>query len=453
MRGALLGLMLSFCCRPAGLQASDWPQFRGPRGDGIAQDGTTLASEWSPEKHVAWKKPIPGFGWSQPIVWGGKIFVTTAEADELEQPRQGEWNTGISSLALLGAYFNIDVAPPKTTCRWKVLCLDLATGSTLWEQLAREGRPAIHTHPNNGYASETPVTDGERLIAYFGMTGVYCYDLTGKPLWTKDLGSYSMQFGWGTGSSPVLYDNRVFIQCDNEKGSFLVGLDAKSGDEVWRVQRDEKSNWSTPYIWKNKERVELVTGGGTKMRSYEPASGKLLWEMNGSGRCSVTPVGDQEMLYITSGDRISGRTGILAGIKAGGSGDISLQASETKNASVVWTTKLTTCHVASPLLFAGCLYTLEQQSGIVRCFDAKTGKENYRQRLAGATGFSASPFACGDKVYILDQTSQTHVLESGPEFKPLTVNKLDGEMCWGSAAIAGNKLLIRSLGHLYCIAP
>lgn len=422
---------------PAAAQAGDWPQFRGSSGAGLA-DEAKVPTEWGPDTNVRWKVKLPGVAWSQPVTWGDKIFVTTAVTDNQPRPRRENGGPGWGG------------EPPNVTYRWLVLCLDGATGKVVWERVAHEGRPTIHIHPNNTYATETPVTDGERLIAYFGMTGIYCYDLSGKLLWKKDLGTFPTQFGWGTASSPVLLGDRVYVQCDNDKVSFLVALDKKTGEEAWRVARDEWSNWATPYVWKNKQRTELVAAGGKKMRSYDPATGKLLWEMAGSGRTATTPVGDEQMLYVDSYDRLMGRDGILAAIRAGASGDISLKKGQTDNASVAWSAKLNYYRMASPLLYAGCLYSLVQHSGMVRCYDAKTGQEHYHQRLPKSVGCVASPWASDGKVYFLDQTGVTVVLQAGPEFKVVATNSLD-EMCWASPAVAGEKLLLRGVENLYCI--
>src|SRR6266481_1949404 len=205
--------------------AESWPQFRGPSGDGVVMDAKH-PDQWSPDEHVAWKAQIPGIGWSQPIVWDGKVFLTTCIADKRKRPRPGDWTPGEGGI--LSAIFGSYKKPPNIDCQWQVLCLDASTGKVLWEQTAYTGKPRVPIHPNNSYATETPATDGERLIAYFGMTGVYCYDLAGKLLWNKDLGSYPTQMDWGTGSSPVIYGELVFIQCDNDKTSFLVALDKKT---------------------------------------------------------------------------------------------------------------------------------------------------------------------------------------------------------------------------------
>src|SRR4051812_1657982 len=221
-----LSLLLSACLclllfRPAA--AENWPQFRGPRGDGVVKE-VTQPEQWSADEHVAWKVAIAGVGWSQPIVWGDKVFITTAVSDK-KRPKPGDWTPGEGGIltALFGSYKK----PPNIDCQWKLLCLDAATGRTLWEQTAYTGKPRVAIHRNNSYATETPATDGERIVAYFGMTGVWCYDFAGKPLWNKDLGSFPTQMDWGTGSSPVIHDELVFIQCDNDKSSFIVALDKK----------------------------------------------------------------------------------------------------------------------------------------------------------------------------------------------------------------------------------
>jgi len=205
----------------------------------------------------------------------------------------------------------------------------------LGEECTWTGRTLLPIQP-------APATDGERVIAYFGNTGLFCYDITGKPLWSKDLGAYKMQMGWGTGSSPVLHGDRVFIQCDNDEKSFLVALDKKTGGQLWRLERDEKSNWSTPYIWKNKQRTELIIAGGTKLQSHNPENGELFWEMDAGGRNSLTPVGDQEYLYSDSVDRMMGGRGLIIAVRAGASGDISLKEGETSNEYVAWSVPLRT---------------------------------------------------------------------------------------------------------------
>lgn len=437
-------------------RGSDWPQWRGPAGDGVVT-GKTLPTNWSEEQNIVWKAAIPGTGWSQPVVTGDKVFVTTAITQDQAKPKAGDFNPlatadgqtlSIPSLLGGGSARGSAPQPPTKTYEWKVLCLDAPSGRILWEQTARYGAPLTTVNRNNTYASETPVTDGERLIAYFGNHGVYCYDLSGKLLWSADLGAHPIQFGWGTGSSPVLHGDRVFIQCDNEEASFLVALDKATGQPVWRVARDERSNWSTPYLFKGGQRAELITAGGTKVRSYDPANGDLLWAMSANGRNSLTPVGNEGLLVVDSVDRLTGRTGMIVAIRPGATGDPSATSDSESGQVIAWRLPLRTTRVASPLLYQGCLYLLDQQAGRVRCHNAETGAEHYAEQLPGVRGFTASPWANEGKVFCLDERGTTLVLEAGPTCHILATNKLD-DTFWSSMAVVDADLLLRGVDHLY----
>jgi outer membrane protein assembly factor BamB len=513
-------------------RGADWPQFRGPNGSATTA-GTGLPVEWGADKNVAWKAEVPGYGWSSPIIWGDKVFVTTAVSDKQTKPSGGFGGGGPGG-------FGRGQRPPDAVYKWEVYCLSAADGKVIWKQTAAEHKPTIPKFPSNTYASETPVTDGERVVAYFGMTGVFCYDFAGKLLWKKDLGSYPMMFGHGTGSSPALDGGRVFIQCDNEEKSFLVALDVKTGDELWRVARTERTGWSTPLVWKNKERTEVVCVGSPKARSYDPATGKQLWELGGlGGQVKASPAADRELLYVGTGgfgafgeggpggfgafsappqagqvlppalqdtlkltdeqkkqleelqkevdakvEKIltdeqrkqlkdmqgggggrGGRGGFggrgggaggfgggrpLFAVKAGASGDITLKDGAKSNDGVAWSLPNAGPATPSPLLYDGHLYVLEERGGLVSCYDAKTGKQVYKERLPGARGFTSSPVACDGKVFCLDDAGTTYVLQAGPQFKVLGKNAL-GEMCWSSAAVGGGAVFVRTVEHLYCL--
>lgn len=492
-------------------QAEDWPGFRGTNSSGLAT-GASVPLEWSKDKNVQWKVAIPGVAWSSPIIVGDKVFITTAITEKQRKPSsgggmgggrpgggggggQGKGGGGGGGGAQGkggppgggGGGYGRTPAAPDVLYQWEVYCLDKNTGKTIWKQQALEAKPRIPTHGSNTYASETPVTDGERLYVYFGMMGVFCYDLDGKLLWKKDLGSFPMQMGWGTSSSPVVEGENVYLQIDNEQKSFLVALNKKTGEEVWKVDREEKTNWGSPMVWKNKQRTELVTLGSKKVRSYNPVDGKLLWEMNnGGGRCCATPVGDSEMLFVGSSPGMGGGGGMRGGpgggskdgggeakkdersggqgrggmggggggglyaIRAGASGDISPKAGETTSSGVVWSVARGGVEMASPVVYEGNVYVLSRNGGVVSCYDAKTGKEHYKQRLPNAKAFWASPWASGGKVYCLDDGGTTHVIQAGPEFKVLSKNNLD-EMFWASPAIADGSVILRSVDHVFCI--
>jgi len=421
-RAWTLGVALLLASLAAG--AEDWPQFRGP-GSNSLTDATGLPSEWDRDTNIAWRAPVPGRGWSSPIVWGDKVFVTTAVQERAPTTSDR------------GLY------------RWEVHCFDLESGRTLWTRVAHRGEPRIATHQGNTYASETPVTDGRRVYAYFGMTGLFAYDFDGNLAWKKDLGAYPTEEDLGTASSPIIHGDRLFLQIDSIQDSFLVALDTETGDEVWRVNRDESSNWSSPIIWENQLRTELVANG-RRVRSYDPATGDLLWEMSiGGGRCSSSPTGDDERLYFGSEARPDGG-GFLFAVRAGASGDITPRDGEMKSAGVLWTQENAGPPMASPLAYRGLVYVLKRRTGIVTAYDAKSGQEIYKKRLKGAPGFWASPWAYDGKVFCLDATGTAHVLRAGPDFEVLGTNPLDEES-WASPALTGGGLVLRGVNHLYGI--
>jgi outer membrane protein assembly factor BamB len=332
MFGASLPLLNKSCLAPllflsiagAALAAEpvvNWPQFRGPGALGVA-DNPDLPDHWGTNENVAWKIEVPGRGWSSPIVWGERVFLTTVTSEgEVEPPKKG-------------LYFGGERPEiSKATHRWLVLCLDLKSGRELWRQEAYRGTPPSTLHLKNTYASETPVTDGERVYARFGNVGVFCYDFEGRKLWSTNWPPVKTRNGWGSAASPVLHKDRLFIVNDNDEKAFAVALDARTGRELWRVDRDEKSNWATPYIWQNEQRTELITPGTRKVRSYD-LDGKLLWELGGMSSIVIpTPFSQSGLLYVCSG-YVGDKTRPVFAIKPGASGDISLKPGETNNAFV-----------------------------------------------------------------------------------------------------------------------
>jgi outer membrane protein assembly factor BamB len=441
-------------CLAAAALADDWPEFRGPNGSAVSAD-KQLPAEWGRDSNVAWKVKLHGYGWSSPVVWGDRVFVTTAVSDNQKKPSGGMG--GFSPGGFGGG------RPPSDVYKWQVYCLKASDGAELWHQTAAEHKPTIAIMAANTYASETPLTDGERVYAYFGMTGVFCFDMDGKPLWNKDLGSYRMGMGYGTGGSPAQDARRLFVQCDNEEKSFLVALDKKTGEELWRKERPEASTWSTPLVWKNKGRTEVVCMGSKKVRSYDPETGEQLWELGGmSGQCHASPATGDDLLYVGTGGGF-GPSGFGSGgfgpggggrplfaVKAGASGDITLKGDATSNDGVAWFQPQAGPDMASPLVYDGYVYVLEQRGSRLSCYDAKSGERVYRERLSGATGFTASPTACDGKVFCPADDGRTYVVQAGRDFKVLAKNDLN-EMMWASPAVAGGSLFLRTVDHLYCI--
>jgi outer membrane protein assembly factor BamB len=425
------------------LSAQDnWPQFRGPGSRGIS-DGRGLPETWSKTENVAWAAKIPGRGWSSPIVWGDRIFLTSAIKlkgdDEKVKP---------------GLYFAGERPTPKVPFRYVVICLDFNTGKVLWEKTAFEGMPKFGHHLKNTMASETPVTDGERVYAYFGNVGVYAYDLEGNLKWNRELGAYPMANNWGTAASPVVSDGRLFVVDDNEKHSFLAALDTETGKELWLKDRDEKSNWATPYVWKNQKRTEVVTCGKNRVRSYD-LDGKLLWELTGMSSIVIpTPFSVDGLLYVTSGYVLSPKKPLFA-IKPGASGDISLnpEKKETSNAYIAWSDPKAGPYNVSPVLYKDAIYVLYDR-GLLASFDAHTGTPLYDPtpvRIGASGHYTSSPWAYNDKLFCLSEEGQTLVIEAGGT-KPKIVRKNDlDELCMATPAIARDSLLIRTESQLYRI--
>ncbi len=414
----------------------NWPQFRGLTG-GVADD-PRLPAAWDMRQNVAWKTSVPGRGWSSPVIWGDKIFLTSVISE------------GKTEEAKKGLYFGGDrKQPPKDKHRWMVYCLDVASGKFLWEAKAHEGIPTTPLHIKNTYGSETPVTDGERLYAYFGNVGLFCYDLSGKQLWSRQWPPVKTALAWGTAASPALHKDRLFIVNDNLEQSFLEALDVKSGKTIWRTERDEKSNWATPFVWHNDQRVELVTCGSNKVRSYD-LDGKLLWELHGMSKIAIpTPVVGKGLLFVSSGYVLDAQRPLYA-IRPGATGDITLKTGETANQSIAWSHRQGGPYNPSPIVYGDYLYVLYDR-GFLSCYDVRTGRVMYdRQRLGDANAFTSSPWAYSGKVFCQSEDGDTFVVEAGPEFKLAGVNKLD-EMCMATPAIANGALFIRTLTQLYRI--
>ncbi|HXY33814.1 MAG TPA: PQQ-binding-like beta-propeller repeat protein, partial [Planctomycetaceae bacterium] len=355
----------------ATLSADDnWPQFRGPGSRGVSED-RDLPEVWSKTENVAWATKIPGRAWSSPVAWGDRVFVTTAIQLDGKQEKIKP-----------GLYFGGNRPTEKVTYRYVVFCLDFNTGKILWQKTAYEGVPKFGHHLKNTMASETPVTDGERIYAYFGNVGLFAYDFDGNQKWSRELGSYPMAYNWGTASSPAIYDRRIYVIVDNEKHSFLSAIDAVTGKELWRKDRDEKSNWATPYIWKNEQRTEIITCGVNRVRSYD-LDGKLLWQLSGMSSIVIpTPFSAGGLLYVTSGYVMSQKKPLFA-IKPGASGDISLKAdkNQTSNAHIAWFNPKAGPYNVSPVLYKDVLYVLYDR-GFLAAFNAQTGAPLYEPPLA-----------------------------------------------------------------------
>lgn len=401
-------------------RTEDWKQFRGPNASGLSTE-TQLPNSWAFDQNVRWSTKIAGAGWSSPIVVGGKVFITTAVPD------------GRSTR--------------DTVHRFEIHCYDASTGTELWKQVALQDKPRLGKHRDNTYASETPVSDGENIIAYFGMMGVFCYDLNGNLKWKKDLGNYPVRNDWGTSSSPTIHKGKVFFQIDNERDSFMVALDGQTGNELWRKPREEKSNWGSVVLWENLSRTELITGGDV-IRSYDPGSGELNWsfEMDGGGANS-TPAATDSILIVGRGGR--GGSSVYA-VKPGASGTITDESD-----AIAWTNEEVGPSRSSPLIYQGFVYLLGGRNGEITCLDVATGRALYeRQRLPNGGQFWASPYAYNGLIFCPDADGKTFVIKPGPVLEVVATNILpddESTRYWASSAIANGTVFIRSSNTLYAV--
>lgn len=418
--------------------APEWPQFRGPGSTGVAADDPRLPITWSPTQNITWATPIPGVGWSSPVVAGNLVFLTAAIAP------------GAAAAPKPGLY--LGPLPPKPTDehRWMVYALDFDSGKIVWEREVHRGVPPQARHAKNTFATETPVTDGEHLYAYFGNVGLFCLDRKGKILWKRSWDPVATRLGWGTAASPVLHQDRVYIVNDNDTKSYLTALDKRTGQTIWTVDRAEESNWATPYLWHHAQRTEIITPGTKKVRSYD-LDGKLLWELGGMSSITIpTPFAAHGLLYVTSG-YVGDQTRPYFVIKPGAKGDISLKPGETANAQIAWHLPQAGPYNPSPLVYGDNLYTLMDR-GFLTAHNARTGAELFgKQRIDAAAGaFTASPWAYNGKVFAASEDGDTFVMTAGASFELLHKNTLN-EMIMATPAIARGSLFLRTFSKLYRI--
>jgi outer membrane protein assembly factor BamB len=424
---------------PTNAADNNWPQFRGADARGVS-DNNALPVKWSATENVAWKTDLPGRGWSSPIVWGDRVFLTAViNSGEAEEPKKG-------------LYFGGNRPKPDSIHKWMVYCLDLNSGSIIWEKQVHEGPPDSGIHVKNSFASESAVTDGERVYACFGNLGIFCFDFNGESVWEKRLEAHDTRYGWGTAASPVLHENRLYFVNDNDEDSYLLALDSASGDEIWRVARDEKSNWATPFIWQNDQRTEIVTPGTGMVRSYDLDS-NLLWEFNGMSSITIaTPYADKGLLYVSSGYVGDRRKRPIFAIKPGASGDISLGKDETSNEWIQWCQKLAGPYNPSTLIYDDRLVVL-YDFGFIASFNPTDGAEiTAKKRIPQGKGFTSSPWGYAGKVFCLNEDGMTFVMDSTDGLEILYKNKLaEDDMAMATPAFAGDRLLIRTSARIYCI--
>jgi len=431
----ILIVLAAFTTLDTGL---DWPQFRGPNASGVSRS-ERIPVEWGEGKNQKWKKPLPGLAWSSPIVVNGMVVVTTAASDKPpESPKKG-------------LYFGGERPTPDAVFTLDVRAYDLSSGEEKWRTEVFKGKPTTPIHSKNTYASETPASDGESIVAAFGTFGVYCLDMNGKQRWKHDVGALKTKMNWGTGSSPIIHDGVVYLQIDSEKESTIQAMKALTGERLWVIPRDEKTSWATPFIWKNSQRTELVANATNKVRSYEPKSGKLLWELGRNSSIAVpTPFAGDDLLYVSSGYVMDMVNKPLYAVKPGVSGDITPKGKETTSPGLEWAQRFGGPYMPTPILYDGRIYVLLDQ-GFLSCYDAKTGSEIYKRQRLGTGGqqFTASPWAARGMIFCASESGKTFVVKAGPKFEIVRTNELPG-MIMATPAMAGDKLILRTDSALYC---
>jgi len=442
----LPNLLTSVVCiaASASLSAQHWPAFRGANAAGVA-DGVPTAVKWNAGtgENVAWKTPVPGIAVSSPIVWGDRVFVSTAISSDSSQSIR------------TGLYGDVEPVNDASKHTWHLLAIDKKSGKVLWDKVAYEGTPKTKRHPKSSQASATPVTDGRHVIVSFGSEGLYSYDIDGNLLWKKDLGVlnagwfFDPDYEWGLGSSPIIYKNMVIVQCDIQRHSFLAAYDTQSGKDIWRTERDEIPSWSTPTIFEANGKAELVTQATTFTRGYDPMTGKELWKYSGNSEIAIpTPIVGPGFVLITNGYR--GVQPIFT-IKPGATGDITLKDNATKSDFVSWSTKRGGPYIPTPLIYGDQLYVLN--NGVLTAYKVATGEQIYQKRLGGTGGaFSASPVAADGKVYCISEDGDVFVIKAGAEYEELAKNSM-GEVVMASPAISDGFLIVRGQKNVYAIKP
>jgi outer membrane protein assembly factor BamB len=454
-----LGCTLLFGVGGDATPSADWPRWRGPTDTGEAAATANPPAEWSETKNVKWKVKIPGNGSSTPIVLGDRVYLTTAiesegsanaapsakEPPPKKAPPEGEPGKGFGKKfgKGKGGFGGMNREKPSKPVKFVALALDRATGKTIWTTPIREEVPHEGHHRDHGFASFSPLTDGNRLYVYFGSRGLHCLTLDGKIEWSKELGKMQTRAGFGEGSTPNLHGDVIVVTWDHEGEDFIVAYDKRNGNELWRKPRDEPTTWSTPFIAVHGGKPQVIAPGTNKCVSYDLKSGEIVWECPGLTTNAIpSPVGRGDMVYLTSGFRGAA----LYAIRLGSTGNLS------GTEAMVWKHAKNTPYVPSPALVGERLYFFSGNNNVLSVFDVKTGKPVIdAERVEGLQGVYASPVAAGGKVYLVGRNGAAVVLEAGDKVKVLAKNRLP-EGIDASPAVAGNQLFLRGKEHLYCIA-
>ncbi|HKY27489.1 MAG TPA: PQQ-binding-like beta-propeller repeat protein [Pyrinomonadaceae bacterium] len=420
-----------------------WPSFRGPVASGVA-DGQNLPDRWNGKtaENILWTTPIPGLAHSSPIVWGDRVFVTSA----VSQDPKATFKPGL--------YGDGDASKDRSRHRWMIYALDRHSGKVLWERVAHEGEPIEKRHIKATYANSTPATDGRIVVAWFGSHGIHAFDMDGRFLWKVDLGRLDVgaydipTFEWGPASSPILWNDLVIVQCDTQTDSFIMALDASTGKTVWKTDRDELPSWGTPTVVSTPHGPELVANASNFIRGYDPRTGKELWRLGRSSKITApTPIYDRDVIVVASG---RGPERPIFVLRAGSRGDLTLPEGKSSSDAILWSRTGRGSYMPTPLIYKGILYVLSN-NGLFDAYDLRTGEEVYRQRLPLiGSGFSASPVAADDKIYLSNEDGEILVIAAGPKFAHLATNTM-GDLLMATPALSNGVMYVRSATSVFAI--
>lgn len=426
-----------------GTSKGSWPSFRGPQASGVA-DGQNLPDHWDPKtgENILWRTPLPGLAHSSPVVWGNRIFVTSAVS------------TDPNASFRPGLYGDGDASKDRSRHRWMIYAIDKQTGKIVWDRLAHEGEPLEKRHIKSTYANSTPATDGRIVVAWFGSQGVHAYDINGHFLWKVnlgriDLGAYDIPtYEWGPASSPIIWNNLVILQCDTQTDSFLLALDANTGKTVWKTAREEIPSWGTPTIATTSSGTQLITNASNYIRGYDPKTGKELWRLGGSSRITApTPVFAEDLIVVVSG---RGPERPIFVVRPNARGDLTLSDGKKSSDAIVWSLTGRGSYMPTPLVYNGTLYVLGN-NGLFDAYNLKTGAEVYRQRLPlVGSGFSASPVAADGKIYLSNEDGEILVVGASEKFNHIATNSM-GELLMATPALSDGVMYVRSSQSLFAI--
>lgn len=428
---------------PGAPNNGSWPSFRGPNASGVA-DGQHLPDRWNGTtgENILWHTPVPGLAHSSPVVWGDRVFVTSA----ISSRPNATFKPGL--------YGDGDASDDRSRHKWMLYALDKHTGRIVWERVAFEGEPGNKRHIKSTYASASPATDGRIVVAWFGSQGIYAYDVNGTPLWKVDLGRVDMgaydipSYEWGPASSPIIWNGLVLLQCDTQADSFVLALDAATGKTIWKTDRQELPSWGTPTVMTFGNQAELVTNAANYIRGYDARTGQELWRLGGSSKITApTPIRANDLIIVASGRRPERP---IFAIRPDARGDVTLDKNHSSSRAVAWSKSARGPYMPTPIAYGGILYSLNND-GVFDAYDVETGNEIYRQRLDPiGSGFSASPVAADGRIYLSNEDGDMLVIEAGREFRLISTNRL-GELVMATPALSDGVMYVRSSSSVFAI--